>query len=70
MKRISATIPSLAHKIGETSKASSKLVLKKKKKEEITKETEPMASKRKENAIELRQKLLTKPKVLQQKKNL
>lgn len=35
-----------------------------------SKETEPMASKTKENAIELRQKLLAKPKVFQQKKSV
>ncbi|XP_066242266.1 replication factor C subunit 1 isoform X1 [Saccopteryx leptura] len=46
---------SSAHKTGETSpKASSKLTLLKKKEESSPKETEPMALKRKENAIELK----------------
>ncbi|GAB5570879.1 replication factor C subunit 1 [Prionailurus iriomotensis] len=48
-------LKSSPHKIGETSpKASSKLALLKKKGESSYKETEPMASKRKENAIELK----------------
>ncbi|XP_077615057.1 replication factor C subunit 1 isoform X1 [Crocuta crocuta] len=48
-------LKSSPHKIGETSpKASSKLALLKKKEESSYKETEPMASKRKENAIELK----------------
>ncbi|VFV29543.1 replication factor c subunit 1 [Lynx pardinus] len=48
-------LKSSPHKIGETSpKASSKLALLKKKGESSYKEREPMASKRKENAIELK----------------
>ncbi|XP_026958947.1 replication factor C subunit 1 isoform X6 [Sagmatias obliquidens] len=47
---------SSTHKIGETSpKTSSKLTPLKKKEESSNKETEPMASKRKENAIELKE---------------
>nr|XP_033712834.1 replication factor C subunit 1 isoform X6 [Tursiops truncatus] len=48
---------SSTHKIGETSspKTSSKLAPLKKKEESSNKETEPMASKRKENAIELKE---------------
>lgn len=47
---------SSAHKTGETSpKASSKLALLKKKEESSNKETESMASKRKENVIELKE---------------
>ncbi|XP_057584404.1 replication factor C subunit 1 isoform X2 [Hippopotamus amphibius kiboko] len=48
---------SSAHKIGGTSspKASSKLALVKKNEESSNKETEPRASKRKENAIELKE---------------
>ncbi|XP_032961631.1 replication factor C subunit 1 isoform X3 [Rhinolophus ferrumequinum] len=48
---------SSAHKIGETSspKASSTVARLKKKQESFSKETEPVASKRKENAIELKE---------------
>nr|XP_030736928.1 replication factor C subunit 1 isoform X6 [Globicephala melas] len=48
---------SSTHKIGETSspKTSSKLAPLKKKEESSNKETQPMASKRKENAIELKE---------------
>lgn len=47
---------SSAYKIGETSpKASSRLTLLKKKEESYSKETEPVASKRKENVIELKE---------------
>ncbi|XP_019597488.2 replication factor C subunit 1 isoform X1 [Rhinolophus sinicus] len=48
---------SSAHKVGETSspKASSTVARLKKKQESFSKETEPVASKRKENAIELKE---------------
>lgn len=47
---------SSAHKTGETSpKASSKLALLKKKEESYNKETQSVASKRKENVIELKE---------------
>ncbi|KAI5775555.1 RFC1 [Gulo gulo luscus] len=58
-------LKSSPHKIGETSpKASSKVALLKKRGESSYKETEPMASKRKENAVELKGQTKTpkKPK--------
>ncbi|XP_027982404.1 replication factor C subunit 1 isoform X2 [Eumetopias jubatus] len=58
-------LKSFPHKIGETSpKASSKVALLKKKGESSYKETEPMASKRKGNAVELKGQTKTpkKPK--------
>lgn len=66
-------LKSSPHKIGETSpKASSKVALLKKRGESSYKETEPMASKRKENAVELKGQTKTpkKPKSSPAKKEV
>lgn len=66
-------LKSSPHKIGETSpKASSKVALLKKKGESSYKETEPMVSKRKENAVELKGQTKTpkKPKSSPAKKEV